>query len=229
MLSLRMTQAMQERAEVTKGELRETAERENSPRRETRRQALVDTRNHRLANVDLPFRAARNPEPYPATERALEEIHSRMNECWTLGQHGLARAIYRANNAPESYVRSTDIKRMTMNGLEDEIRAAAVRVGAPWALAKEAELRASSQNNHAHHANAQGTEADETQDALATEIGGLGEVGLADLEAVETLLSIRENPLQTGRTTESIMGIKTADIEAALILMSLREDSHQKT
>jgi len=77
-------------------------------------------------------------------------------------------------------------------------------------------------------ANAQGTEADETQDALATEIGGLGEVGPADLEAVETLLSIRENPLQTGRTTENIVGIKTADIEAALILMRLRGDSHQK-
>ena len=216
---------MQERVEVIKGELRETAEREESPRRETRRQALVDTRNHRLANVDLPYRAAQSPEPYLATERALQEIHLRMNERWTLGRHGLARAIYPENNALESYVRSTNIKRTAVNGLEDEIRAAAARAGALWALAKEAELRASS---HAHHANAQGTEADETQGALATEIGGLGEVGPADLEAVETLLNIRGNPLQTGRTTESVMGIETADIEAALILMGFRGDSHQK-
>ena len=89
-------------------------------------------------------------------------------------------------------------------------------------------LRAPSQNNQAHHANAQGTKADETQDALATEIGGLGEVGPADLEAVEALLSIRENPLQTGRMTGSVVGIETADIEAALILMGLHGDYHQK-
>ena len=219
-----MTQAMQERVEVIKGGLKEIAEREENLRGETRGQAQVDTRNHRLANVDLPYHAARSPEPYPATERALE-IHSRMNEHWTLGRHDLARAIYRANNASKSYVRSTNIKWTAMNGLEDEIRAAAARAGAPWALTKEAELRASSQ---AHHANAQGTEADETQDALTTEIGGLGEVGPADLEAVETLLSIRENPLQTGRTIESVVGIETADIEAASILMGLRGDSHQK-
>ena len=224
MLSLQMTQSMQERVVVIKGELRETAEREETPRRETRRQAFVDTRNRRLANVDLPYRAARSPEPYPATERALE-IHSRMNERWTLGRHDLAQAIYRANNASKSYVRSTNIKRMAMNGLEDEIRAAAARAGAPWALTKEAELRASRQ---AHHANAQGTEADETQDALAAGIGGLGEVGPADLEAVEALLSIRENPLQTSRTIESVVRIETADIEAASILMGLRGDSHQK-
>lgn len=223
MLSLRITQAMQERVEVIKGELRKTAEKEENPRRETRRQALVDTRNRHLANVDIPYRAAWSPEPYPVTGRALEEIHSRTNERWTLGRHGLARAIYPANNALESYVRSTNIKWMAVNGLGDEIRAAAARAGALWALAKEAELRASSQ---AHHANAQGTEADETQDAFATEIGGLCEVGPADLEAVETLLNIRGNPLQTGRTTESVVGIETADIEAALILMGLRGDSH---
>ena len=224
-----MTQAMQERVEVIKGGLKETAEREENLRGETRRQALVDTRSHRLANVDLPYRAARSPVPYSAIERALEEIDSQMNDRWTLGQHGLAQAIYRANNAPESYVRSTNIKRMAMNGLEDETRAAAARAGAPWTLAQEAELRVPSRGNQTHHANAQGTEANETQDALATEIGGLAEVGPADLEAAETLLSIRENPLQTGRMTESVVGMETADIEAALILMDLHGDSHQKT